>query len=93
MTEELNNILEGKTTLIKNKQYLSARAYIEPFIKRMDEFKATYKPKTKYLPQAKLPTSFPLLKENLIWFIIEFIFRLFCQKLIIISLDAEKLLV
>jgi len=64
MTEELNNILEGKTTLIKNKQYLSARAYIEPFIKRMDEFKATYNCQVKTPDQLSVTEGKPDLVYN-----------------------------
>lgn len=31
----VNELLEGKPILIKNKQYLSTKAYVEPFIERM----------------------------------------------------------
>lgn len=64
MTEELSNILEGKTTLIKNKQYLSAKAYIEPFIKRMDEFKATYNCQVKTPDQLSITDGKPDLVYN-----------------------------
>ena len=31
----LNELLTGKSTIIKNKQFLSTKAYVEPFIDRM----------------------------------------------------------
>ena len=34
----INELLEGKSTIIKNKQFLSTKAYIEPFIDRMSAF-------------------------------------------------------
>ena len=49
MIEELKNLLEGKTTVIKGNQYLSAKAYIEPFVTRLAPFKP------EYICQAKVP--------------------------------------
>ena len=47
MTEDLKTLYTGKATIIKEKQYLSAQAYIKPFIERLDTYKA------KYICQAK----------------------------------------
>lgn len=35
MVEDLKTVLEGKATLIKNRQYLSAKDYISPFVERL----------------------------------------------------------
>jgi len=47
MIEDLKTLYTGKATIIKEKQYLSAQAYIKPFIERLDTYKA------KYICQAK----------------------------------------
>lgn len=59
MIEELSNVLNGKSTLIKNKQYLSAKAYIQPFTDRMDQFKATYNCQVKLADQVSVTDSTP----------------------------------
>lgn len=38
MEISLNELMVGKPTIIKNKQYLSTKAYIEPFVDRMSKF-------------------------------------------------------
>lgn len=38
MEISVNDILKGKPLIIKNKEYLSAAAYIEPFLDRMSKF-------------------------------------------------------
>lgn len=45
----INDLLQGKSTLIKNKQYLETKAYIEPFIDRMSKFTNDFR------VQAKIP--------------------------------------
>lgn len=54
MIEELKNLLEGKTTVIKGKQYLSTKAYIEPFMKRLEQFNP------EYICQVKMPDQLSL---------------------------------
>jgi hypothetical protein len=48
MEIDLNNLLKGKATRIKDKEYFSAKAYVEPFIERMskltDDFRIQAKP-------------------------------------------------
>ena len=34
----INELLEGKSTIIKNKQFLSTKAYVEPFLERMGNY-------------------------------------------------------
>ena len=36
MIEDLKTLYTGKATIIKEKQYLSAKAYVQPFIERME---------------------------------------------------------
>lgn len=38
MVEDLKTIYKGKATLIKNKQYYSAKEYIEPFVNRLSKY-------------------------------------------------------
>lgn len=38
MIEALKTVLEGSATVIKNKEYLSAKAYIEPFVERLKPY-------------------------------------------------------
>ena len=38
MIENLKTILTGSATSIKNKEYLSAKAYIEPFVERLNSY-------------------------------------------------------
>jgi len=41
MIELLSEVLKGKSTIIKNKQYLSSESYIQPFIDRFKDFDVT----------------------------------------------------
>lgn len=43
MIEELDIVLQGKPTCIKNKTYLSARQYIQPFVDRLTPLGAEFK--------------------------------------------------
>ena len=38
MTEDLEVIYKGHATIIKNKEYLSPKAYIEPFVERLSKY-------------------------------------------------------
>ena len=38
MTENLETIYEGHATIIKKKEYLSPKAYIEPFVERLSQY-------------------------------------------------------
>ena len=42
MIEDLKTLYTGKATIIKEKQYLSAKAYVQPFIERMETYKAKF---------------------------------------------------
>lgn len=42
MTESLDVVLKGKSTLIKNKQYLATKDYVQPFIDRFTGKNATF---------------------------------------------------
>lgn len=40
--ESLNTIYNGSATIIKNKEYLSAKAYIEPFVERLSDYTSKF---------------------------------------------------
>ena len=42
MIESLKTIYEGSATIIKNKEYLSAKAYIEPFVERLKDYTSNF---------------------------------------------------
>lgn len=42
MIESLNTVLEGSATAIKNKKYLSTKAYIEPFVERLKPYTTNF---------------------------------------------------
>ena len=55
MIEDLNVILEqGKSVLIKNVQFLSAKDYIQPFVDRMDKLNAIYRCNVKLADQISI---------------------------------------
>lgn len=55
MIEDLSVILEqGKSVLIKNTQFLSAKDYIQPFVDRMDVLNATYRCNVKISDQISI---------------------------------------
>lgn len=64
MIEEIKTVLNGKSTLIKNKQYLSAKDYIQPFLDRMDEYKASYICQVKPAEQVSVTDSNPDIVYN-----------------------------
>lgn len=49
MQIELNELLRGKATQIKNKQFLSTAAYVEPFLERMQKYT------NEFIVNVKLP--------------------------------------
>lgn len=51
-------VLKGKATIIKGKKYLSAEAYITPFLERMSKFT------NDFVIQAKLPDQMSLTKNQ-----------------------------
>ena len=59
MIETKNNLLKGKSTIIKNKQYLSTAEYISPFFDKMDELKAEYIIRAKSADQISITNSNP----------------------------------
>ena len=42
MIENLNTVLEGSATVIKNKEYLSTKAYLEPFVERLKPYTSNF---------------------------------------------------
>lgn len=58
MEIDLNTLLQGKATIIKNKEYLSTEAYITPFLERMSKFT------DNFIVQAKLPNQISITKKE-----------------------------
>lgn len=54
----INELLKGKGTLIKGKEYLSTEAYVTPFLERMSQFTNDFK------VQVKLPDQVTLTDNN-----------------------------
>lgn len=54
MIENLKVVLEGKSTEIKNKQFLSTKDYISPFIERMKPFTNTFRCDVKLADQVSI---------------------------------------
>jgi hypothetical protein len=57
--EDLKQVLSGKSTIIKNKQYLSAKDYIQPFLDRLDPLGVTYMCQVKQADQLSVTDSTP----------------------------------
>lgn len=47
MNIEIEELFRGKSTLIKNKEYLDTRSYVEPFINKMSNFTSDFRVKVK----------------------------------------------
>lgn len=58
MTITINDLLKGKGTIIKGKEYLSTEAYVTPFLERMSKFTDDFR------VQVKLPDQVTLTKNN-----------------------------
>lgn len=54
----IDELLRGKGTIIKNKEYLSTEAYVTPFLERMSKFTNDFR------VQVKLPDQVTLTKDN-----------------------------
>lgn len=54
----VDELLKGKATLIKNKEYLSTEAYVTPFLERMSKFTSDFR------IQAKLPSQISITKKE-----------------------------
>lgn len=54
----INELLQGKPTLIKNKEYFSTEAYVTPFLERMSKYT------DNFIIQAKLPDQISLTKKE-----------------------------
>ncbi len=54
----IDELLKGKGTLIKGKEYLSTEAYVTPFLERMSKFT------TDFRVQAKLPDQISITKKE-----------------------------
>ena len=54
----VDELLKGKATLIKNKEYLSTQAYVTPFLERMSKFTSDFR------IQAKLPSQISITKKE-----------------------------
>lgn len=64
MIEDLKILLEGKDTIIKGAQYLSAKAYIEPFINRLSQYNPEFRCQTKVPDQLTITNGKPDLVYN-----------------------------
>ncbi len=58
MQIDLNTLLQGKATKIKDKEYFSAEAYITPFLERMSKLT------DNFIVQAKLPNQISITKSE-----------------------------
>lgn len=58
MELNIDQLLQGKATRIKNNEYLPTAAYVEPFLERMSEFTNDFR------VQVKLPDQITLTKEG-----------------------------
>lgn len=58
MEIDINKLLEGKATKIKNKDYLPTRDYVEPFIDKMSKFT------DNFICQVKLPDQITLTEDT-----------------------------
>lgn len=58
MEVTIDELLRGKGTIIKNKEYLSTEAYVTPFLERMSKFTNDFK------VQVKLPDQVTLTKDG-----------------------------
>lgn len=54
----INDLLKGKATIIKNKEFFPTKTYIEPFIERMSAFTDDFR------VQAKLPDQITKVKDS-----------------------------
>ena len=59
MIETRQELLKGKSTVIKNVQFLSAEDYTQPFFDRMDKLKATYIINVKVADQMSTTNKVP----------------------------------
>jgi len=57
-TITIKEVLEGKSTIIKNKEFLSAKQYIEPFLNKMSKFT------DNFTVQVKMPEQMSITKET-----------------------------
>ena len=95
MIEELKNLLEGKDTIIKGSQYLSAKAYIEPFINRLSQYNPEFICQIKTPDQMSVTNGKPDLVYNRVHIQAimpkTFYFKEDCQKVIgmIYGLDVK----
>lgn len=58
MELELNELLRGRATTIKNKEYFPTAAYVEPFLERMQKYTNDFR------VQVKLPDQLALEEDN-----------------------------
>lgn len=54
MQLSINELLQGKATIIKNKEYLSAEAYVTPFLERMSKFTNDFRVQAKLADQISI---------------------------------------
>lgn len=63
----LNELLKGKATRIKNNEYLSAEAYIEPFLERMQKYTSEFLVQAKPASQISLTSDGNVNYEDMIY--------------------------
>ncbi len=54
----IEDLMKGKATVIKNKNYFSTEAYVEPFLERMSKFTSDFR------AQVKLPDQMSITKDG-----------------------------
>lgn len=63
----LSELLEGKSTIIKNKEFFPTKTYVEPFIERMSKFTDNFKINVKLPDQMTTSQNTPDLAFNRVW--------------------------
>lgn len=58
MELSINELLKGKATIIKGKEYFSTEVYVTPFLERMSKFTSDFR------VQAKLPDQISITKKE-----------------------------
>lgn len=97
MIESLNIILDqGKSTLIKNIQYLSAKDYIQPFVDRLKPLNPTFRCNVKIADQLVVTNNTPEIVYNRVHIQAilpeEYYYKNECRKVVgmIYGLDVKK---
>ena len=63
----ISKLLEGKSTVIKDNEYLSTKEYVEPFIKLMQKFTPDFSVQVKLTSQLTITNSQEDITYNRVW--------------------------